>query len=68
MTCPECVYGRRFAEGSAYCRIYGMILSESHDCRLNGAVKRDGTEEEPYIRKIKEVKPEEKKEGGGTAP
>lgn len=70
MICRECRYGRRFAEGSSYCRFYGIIISEAHICTLKGAVRRDGTEDEPYERKLKKLddKREEKKENiGGTA-
>ncbi len=33
MTCRRCPEGRRYAPGSVYCRIYGMILTEEHECR-----------------------------------
>ena len=36
MKCMECHQGRRFAEGSIYCRIYGMIIRESHECKREG--------------------------------
>ena len=36
MKCKDCHQGRRFAEGSVYCRIYGMIIRESHECKREG--------------------------------
>ena len=40
----ECESGRRFAAGSVYCRVYGMIIREGHECRLKGARQRDRAE------------------------
>ena len=36
MKCRECHQGRRFAEGSIWCRIYGMIIREDHECTREG--------------------------------
>ena len=33
MICGRCPDGRRFARGCTYCRFYGMILPDSHECR-----------------------------------
>ena len=33
MKCIRCPEGRRFAEGCTYCRWYGMILPDEHECR-----------------------------------
>lgn len=33
MICGRCPDGRRFAQGCTYCRFYGMILPDSHECR-----------------------------------
>ena len=33
MTCKRCPEGRRFAKGCTYCRWYGMILPDEHECR-----------------------------------
>lgn len=33
MICGRCPEGRRFAQGCTYCRFYGMILPDSHECR-----------------------------------
>lgn len=32
MTCRECPEGRRFAEESVYCVLYGMIIRADHEC------------------------------------
>ena len=33
MKCKRCPEGRRFAQGCTYCRWYGMILPDEHECR-----------------------------------
>ena len=33
MKCKRCPEGRRFAQGCTFCRFYGMILPDSHECR-----------------------------------
>ncbi len=33
MKCKRCPEGRRFAEGCTFCRWYGMILPDEHECR-----------------------------------
>ena len=45
MKCSECGNGRRFAAGSVYCRVYGMIIRKDHECRLKGAKQRDRDED-----------------------
>lgn len=32
MTCRRCPEGRRFANGSTFCRFYGMMLRDDHEC------------------------------------
>ena len=41
MKCRECPIGRRFAVGSVYCRTYGMIIREDHECTLKGGLRRE---------------------------
>lgn len=41
MTCGKCPEGRRFAKGSTYCRMYGMILREEHECTRRGGNRHD---------------------------
>ena len=43
MKCGECMRGRRFAHGSVYCVLYGVIISVGHECGLKGGRKRDVT-------------------------
>ena len=33
MKCKRCPEGRRFASGCTFCRWYGMILPDEHECR-----------------------------------
>ena len=33
MKCRRCPEGRRFAAGCTFCRWYGMILPDEHECR-----------------------------------
>lgn len=33
MKCKRCPEGRRFAAGCTFCRWYGMILPDEHECR-----------------------------------
>ena len=41
VTCGTCANGRRFAEGSTYCILYGMIIRDSHECTRGGWTERD---------------------------
>ena len=41
MKCRECANGRRFAENGIWCVMYGMILSEKHECTLEGGRPRE---------------------------
>lgn len=46
MKCMDCHQGRKFAEGSVYCRIYGMIIREDHECTRDGWKIHDEEERE----------------------
>lgn len=37
MKCWACAEGKRFAEGTVFCVMYGIIISASHDCDREGA-------------------------------
>ena len=41
MTCGRCPEGRRFADGGVWCVMYGMILRENHECRLEGGKRHE---------------------------
>ena len=41
MKCRDCPEGRRFAEGSVNCILYGMIIREDHECTLEGGRRHD---------------------------
>ena len=41
MTCGRCPEGRRFAVGSTYCVLYGIIISDKHECTLEGGKRHD---------------------------
>ena len=36
MRCKDCHQARRFADGAAFCVIYGMIINEEHECTREG--------------------------------
>ena len=42
MTCGKCPEGRRFAIGSVYCLLYGIIIREEHECKRIGGTRHDG--------------------------
>ena len=42
MICKDCPEGRRFAEGSVYCILYGMIIRETHICTRDGGNRHEG--------------------------
>lgn len=44
MKCGECVRGRRFAQGSVFCVMYGVIISEGHECDLEGGKRHEGAD------------------------
>lgn len=46
MICKECRHARRFADDGVYCVEYGMIIRANHDCRLKGAERHDGDEDQ----------------------
>ena len=41
MTCRRCPEGRRFASGMTYCRFYGIIIRDDHDCRLEKGLEHE---------------------------
>ena len=41
MNCKKCQNGRRFAEGSIYCTLYGMIVREDHNGTRKGCEEAD---------------------------
>ena len=42
MTCRECRKAKRFAPGSMYCLLYGIIIREDHEGNLKGCEDDDG--------------------------
>ena len=40
MRCGKCRKARRYAIGSMYCTLYGIIISEEHNCDREGARPR----------------------------
>ena len=42
MTCRECRKAKRFAPGSMYCLLYGIIIREDHEGNLKGCEEDDG--------------------------
>ena len=41
MKCKDCPDGRRFAVGSTYCVLYGIIIRDEHECTLEGGKRHD---------------------------
>lgn len=41
MKCRNCPEGRRFAAGSIYCRLYGMIIRDDHECGRKGGKRHE---------------------------
>lgn len=46
MTCGKCPEGRRYAEGSTYCVLYGMIIRDEHECTREGGQRHDRAAED----------------------
>lgn len=46
MKCGKCPEGRKFAKGSVYCILYGMIIREDHICTLEGGQRHDGDQDQ----------------------
>ena len=42
MTCKECRKAKRYAPGSMYCLLYGIIIREDHEGNLKGCEEDDG--------------------------
>ena len=42
MICKLCPEGRRFAGGSVYCLLYGIVIREDHECCREGGKRHDG--------------------------
>ena len=47
MHCRECAEARRFAKGSVYCILYGMIIREDYKCTLKGSKRHEGRDDGP---------------------
>lgn len=41
MRCSGCRVARRYAQGAVKCILYGIIISENHECELKGARPRE---------------------------
>lgn len=59
MKCKDCAEGRRFAPGSTYCILYGMIVSDEHECTLPGGERSEGLEARRRERDTGEREPDE---------
>ena len=45
MKCKRCPEGRRFAEGSIYCTLYGIIIREDHEGTREGCIAHEGDQD-----------------------
>ena len=64
MTCKECRKAKRFAPGSMYCLLYGIIIREDHEGNLKGCEDDDG---DPDLRRKGTDGTEIQGQRGGTA-
>lgn len=47
MICKNCPVGRRYAAGSIYCLLYGMIIRDDHECTREGGKRHERYEGDP---------------------
>ena len=47
MKCGKCRKARRYAIGSMYCTLYGIIISKTHEGTREGCKDEDGYEDLP---------------------
>ena len=45
MKCKECRKAKRYAPGSMYCLLYGIIIREDHEGNLKGCEDDDGDQD-----------------------
>ena len=48
MRCRECAEAKKYADGSRYCRQYGIIIREDHICIRDGHRKREEETEDNW--------------------
>lgn len=65
MRCSECRQARRFAHGAVMCILYGMIISENHECEREGQERK--YEDDDSQRGTGEDETEIRHAGGGAA-
>ena len=46
MKCGQCPTGKRYARGSTYCTLYGMIVSDGYEGDKKGCAAVEGQREE----------------------
>ncbi len=46
MTCGKCPAGRRYGAGGIWCRQYGMIIREEHECTREGWKEYEGFDDQ----------------------
>ena len=51
MICGRCPEGRRFAQGSTFCVLYGIIISDKHECTLEGGKRHDGVADDSEVKR-----------------
>ena len=64
MICGRCPEGRRFAQGSTFCVLYGIIISDKHECTLEGGKRHDRTADDSEIQR---TETEIRQSSGGAA-
>ena len=64
MKCGKCPEGRRYAEGSIFCTLYGIIIREDHEGTREGCLTHDG---DPDLLRDSEDGTEIQGQRGGTA-
>ena len=42
MKCGQCPMGKRYAKGSTFCKVYGMIVRDNHEGTMKGCLETEG--------------------------
>ena len=66
MTCGRCPEGRRFATGSTFCVLYGIIIRDTHECTREGGRRHDSDGTDDHGEGQRE-EAELQKDGSGAA-
>ena len=51
MICGRCPEGRKFARGSTFCVLYGIIISDKHECTLERGKRHDRAADDSEVKR-----------------